>query len=403
MSILDINRKIVIDNSIVDAEYHSHQASTTNFNHNDEMRISIEGERPTLPSLSYLEIKGKVTKEDGTKSSDVMKLVNNGLAHIFSEIRYELNGITIDSTTKVGVTSTIKGVCSFSPNQVRRLQSAGWIPEGAEKKFPMTDDHEFTINLPLSTLLGFAEDYKKVILNIRQELVLIRSSSDYNALYHATEKGKITIDRILWKVPHIVPSLKNELILSDYIKKQTDIHIAFRTWELHSRAGLPVSNRHSWNIKSVRKSQSPLYVILAFQTGRDGNMSKDTGNFDKGGFQSIRVFLNSVKRPYDTMDVNLVTYRPGPIYDMYANFQRSYYDKEPEPLAMFEKFCSAYPFVVVDCSKQPENIAFQTQSVNVRVEFDTNGNISADTTVYCLLIYEKHFTYNPLTKYVNQL
>lgn len=132
-------------------------------------------------------------------------------------------------------------------------------------------------------------------------------------------------------------------------------------------------------------------------------MEKVTSNFDKGGFNDIRVFLNSVKRPYSSQDVNLYKYVVGPLYDMFVNFQRSYYGKEPEPAIPLEKFISAYPIVVVDCSKQPENIAFQTQSVNIRIEFDTNSSLGEDTTAYCLLIYEKHFTYNALTKYVNQV
>lgn len=403
MSILGINEKVIIDNSIVDAEFHSHQSSTTNFNYNDEMRISIEGDRPTLPHLSYIEVRGRVKKEDGTEAPNNMSFVNNGLAHLFSEIRYELNGIPIDSTTKVGIASTIKGLLSYTRNQVVKLQNAGWIPLHNEKTLPFAADNSFTVCLPLNMLLGFAEDYKKIILNMRQELVLIRSSSDSNALYHATEKGKVIIDRILWRIPHIVPSLKNELFLSDYMKKQTDTHIAFRSWELHTKTGLPATTKHSWNIKSVRKSQSPQYVILAFQSSRDGDIKKDTSHFDKANFNNIRVYLNSIKRPYDNLDVDLDKYQVGQLYEMYADFQRSYYGKESEPIIPMEKFCSAYPMIVVDCSKQPENIAFQTQTVNVRLEFDTNKALPDNTVAYCLLIYEKHFTYNALTKYVNQL
>ena len=406
MSILDIQDKFLIDNSIVDAEYHSHQSSNTVFDYNDEIRISVEGDRPTLPSKSYLYVEGQVVNAADSKPIKTVKFVNNGVTHLFSEIRYEINGITIDSTSKPGPTSTIKGYISHTPTQAIKLQNAGWKPDeiiSSVSALPYNDDGTFRVCIPLSALLGFAEDYKKIILNIRQELVLIRSSSDDNALFHATDKGKVVIRRLLWKLPHIVANLQEELALSKYIERNIDTHVAFRSWELHTLKDIPRTTSLSWNIKSVKKSQSPLYVILAFQAGRDGKLAQDTSHYDDIYLTNVRVFLNSIKYPYDNLNENIGKHELCTLYDMYARFQESYYEKESEPLLSLEKFSSRAPIVVIDCSKQPESIAYQTQSVNVRVELDAHANIKNDVTAFCLLIYERQFTYNALTKYVKPL
>lgn len=94
-------------------------------------------------------------KSDGSAPEKATKFTNNGLAHLFNEIRYEINGIAVDSIIKVDSTSTIKGIMSFTPHQVRRLQYAGWIPSDVTNKLPFTDSGEFTVCLPLDTLMVF--------------------------------------------------------------------------------------------------------------------------------------------------------------------------------------------------------------------------------------------------------
>lgn len=402
-NIFDVTEKPIVDNSIVDLQYHTHQSNTTSFNYNDEMRISVEGDRLTLPSLSHLYIEGRVLDKEN-HGSKTAKFVNNGLAHIFSEIRYEINGIPIDTCTKVGITSTLKGILSYTPNQVKKLENATWKLPG-DTALPRANDGSFNATLPLATLLGFAEDYKKVILNIRQELVLIRSNTDSDALFNATAAAndKIVIDKLYWRIPHVVPNLQKELALTKYMEKNVDTTVPFRSWELHTLTGLPNTKIHSWNIKSVKKSQSPLYVILAFQANRAGKLEKDTSHFEHCDVNNIRVYLNSIKYPYDNLNINFDGEKYSTLYDMYADFQRSYYGVEPEPLLGPEIYKKESPVMVIDCSKQPENIAYQSQAINVRIEFETNTNLPDNTIAYCLLLYERKFAYNALTKYVKQL
>jgi len=48
------------------------------------------------------------------------------MAYLFSEIRYELNGIEIDRTRHLGVTSDLKNYLSIKQNQDHLLENSGW-------------------------------------------------------------------------------------------------------------------------------------------------------------------------------------------------------------------------------------------------------------------------------------
>jgi len=104
-------------------------------------------------------------------------LGNNCVAFMFDEIRYELNGVEINRTRNVEITSSIKNYISLTYDKALIMRNAGWniastIPE-----------RYLNFCVPLNTLLGFCEDHKRVIVNLAcHELILIRTRSNNNCL-----------------------------------------------------------------------------------------------------------------------------------------------------------------------------------------------------------------------------
>lgn len=130
MDILNVTEKIKTDNSIVSYEFRSHQPfGSSSFDNNDEIRISVpEIDNYTVPGESYLYIEGSVRKVegDGKVASATAKLVNNPVAFMFSDIRYLMNRVQVDSARNLGVTSCMKGYFSYSRNKITKLENAGW-------------------------------------------------------------------------------------------------------------------------------------------------------------------------------------------------------------------------------------------------------------------------------------
>jgi hypothetical protein len=83
--------------------------------------------------------------------------VNNGILDLFSDIRLEVNGRTIDTNIKPGLTSTMKGIVSFNASESLKYQNAGWFPTSDSK---IAENGKFNACIPLKMIFGFAEDYK---------------------------------------------------------------------------------------------------------------------------------------------------------------------------------------------------------------------------------------------------
>lgn len=53
-------------------------------------------------------------------------------------------------------------------------------------------------------LFGIAEDYKKIIVNARHELILTRARNDVNAILQtAEEQVKVSVNKIEWLLPNV--------------------------------------------------------------------------------------------------------------------------------------------------------------------------------------------------------
>ncbi|XP_025407443.1 uncharacterized protein LOC112681399 [Sipha flava] len=232
----------------------------------------------TLPCESYIYVEKKVSKpKDVGQGIGDIKFTNNGLAFLFSELRYELNGVEIQKLKYLGISSCLKGYCSYTPNDLNELQNGAWdinMTEEDNKDF-MTEN-KFSGCIPLKHLFGFCEDYKKILLNCNQQLILNRASKDFDALYvtgvgakeNIEKNKKVTLDlqKIIWKMPIVRVSDIEKLKLLKVLDSRKTLSCAFRSWDLREYPVLPQNTSHSWTVKSSNLLEKPRFAIIGFQT-----------------------------------------------------------------------------------------------------------------------------------------
>lgn len=397
---LKVNENVFIDNSIVNYEYHTHQPYTaTTYNLNDEIRIPIQTQDLyTLPSESYIYIEGQVVKKSDGKGGDTLVSLNNGIAFLFEEIRYELGGTVIDQIRNPGITSTLKSYVSYTKDQYRKLQNAGFCFDERPKILNKTG--HFSVCVPLKCLLGFAEDFQKIIMNVRQELVLIRSNTDVHSFVNTSSVGKdepkVIIEKIAWRMPHVNVSDVEKLRLLKYLETNKDLTIAFRTWELQYLPTVPENTQNTWTVKSSSYIEKPRMIIFALQTNRKNTLNRDTSLFDSCSLRNVKVYLNAETYPYDNLNIDWEKNHWSVLYEMYAQFQKSYYYKsDGDPLLSPSDFKHSAPIVVIDCSHQNENL--KSGNIDLRIEFETSNPIPEKTAAFCIILHDRTVKYNPLS------
>lgn len=398
---LDVTGKSHIDDSIIKITNHSYVPyNTLSINNSDEIRISINNQDLlTLPCKSYLYIRGEI------ENYDKGHFINNAFAFLFDEIKYEVAGKEIDIIRNPGISGLMKILCSN--NKSVKLSNAGVDTDENLKQFHK--EGIFSACLPLEMLMGVFEDFNKVLVNVKQELILKRSKNDLNCILTTSDAPttgvdvipKITLKSIQWVMPHVLPSDKERLQLQKLLLQNKNLQIAFRSLELHELPSYPNTNRHTWSVKSSSQLESPRYIIFGFQTNRDNKARKRSDQFDHCKLKNLKVFLNSEYYPYSDLNLNFSKGDVSKAYEMLIRFRESYYNTYPDPFIGRSDFINKYPLIVIDCSRQNE--AIKEGIIDIKLEIENHENVPANTSAYCLIIHDKIFEYNPLTNEINKL
>ncbi|XP_011859132.1 PREDICTED: uncharacterized protein LOC105556648 [Vollenhovia emeryi] len=369
--ILNIGKEPIFDDHIVKIETHTYNPfANTIFGNSGEIRIPIQQQDLyTLPHESFLYIEGKLTTAKRIEGSDVI-LGNNCVAFIFDEIRYELDGVEIDQ--------------------------CGWDVSN-------NGEGNFNSCVPLSMLLGFCEDYKRVVINARHELILIRSRNDNNCLFGPiTLEPQLEIFKIQWQMPHVLLNEVNKLSMLRALESGQYLNMGFRSWDLYEFPLLQQTTKHSWAIKTATQLEKPRCVIFALQTNRKNIMSENVSQFNHCKLSNVKLYLNSECYPYDDMNLDFDKSKWSSLYDAFLRFRKRYCGNDDlTPGLTVDNFLEYGPFVTIDCSRQNESV--KSATVDVRLEFECKENVQANTTAYCFLIHDRVVQYNPLTNVVRKI
>ncbi|XP_014486019.1 PREDICTED: uncharacterized protein LOC106750293 [Dinoponera quadriceps] len=410
MDILYIGDEPIFDDRIVKIETHTYNpyASAT-FGYSDEIRIPIQQQDLyTLPCESFLYIEEHIVEDidaDRDEQQWRCELVNNCVAFMFDEIRYELDGVEIDRNRNVGITSTIKSYASMTTERSKRLKNAGWNVHSINNAIRLTDNlRNFNFCVPLNMFLGFCEDYKRIMINAHHELVLICARNDVDSIIaQSTSKNpKLTLLKVQWRMPHVVLNDLNKLSLLHTLESGRYLSMTFRSWDLYEFPLLQTSTKHSWAVKAAGQLEKPRYVIFVLQTGRRGVPTADVSKFDDYKLSNVKLYLNSEFYPYDDMNLDFENNRFALLHDMYAKFRKTYYGREIADVYLpIDKFLQLSPITVIDCSRQNESI--KSGTVDVRLEFECKRDVPAKITAFCLIIHDRVVEYNPLTNVVRKI
>ncbi|XP_044740089.1 uncharacterized protein LOC123301416 [Chrysoperla carnea] len=250
-------------------------------------------------------------------------------------------------------------------------------------------------------ILGFAEDYTKIIPNVKHELILNRARNDLNSIISPTDDMKFEITKLQWHVPHVQLQDEQKLLLYKFINSGKSIKMSFRSWDMYEYPVLPTTTHQVWAVKSSTRLEKARYVIFALQTNRRNLKEKDASRFDHCNLTDIKVFLNSDVYPYSDLNIDFQNNRFAILYDMYSKFQESYYKTNSQPLLTPAQFKEIAPIALINCSHQMDEI--KIGPVDLKIEFKCKSNIKPNTSAYCLILHDRIVEYNPLTNDVKRL
>lgn len=398
-SILQIKKLSDRDDYITSQQYHTYTPYTPSYNHNDEVRIAIQSQDLyVLPSESYLHIEFTIQRRDGVDAQAAIAAQFSYLflGHLFSEMRYELNGFEIDRCRSPGTTSLMKCLVA---TKLTDKYAFGLYALNSHQNIQLGT---YRMILPLRFVFGFCEDFSKIVLNSKHELILIRNRSDLNLFTSNVDNISFRVDKIHWKMPHISLSDGAKLSLLKTLDRKDDIPITFRSWDLYELPVIPQTTRHNWSVKTTTQMTKPRYVIVGFQTNKNFVVGNNISHFDNCNISDVKLHINNERYPYDNLNLNFDEMSYHELYLMFLKIQQSYYNGTSafNPFELDFASFRERPLFAFDCSRSDESI--KSGMVDVRVEIHARENIPALTSAYCLIIHDNLIRYSPFSSIVHR-
>lgn len=400
MEILNINAPVIEDESITRFEYHNVVPYSSNaYNNNDEIRFKIhQQDIISLPCESRLFFEGTLASAEALVPGD--GLVNNAMAHLFSEIRFELNGVVVDRVRNPGITSLMKNLASFSTHDMVRMGNSSFAID-----YPQ--DEKFSFCVPLKTLSGFFEDYQKVLVHASQELILVRSRTDTNAYVDTVgdKNIELTLNIIQWQVPFLSVNDSYRLNLLNVLQQKRPLQIGFRSWQLYEYPNIShTTSSISWPVRLSSATEKPRFLIVGFQTDRKDKLKVSASRFDTCDIRQMRLFVGSECYPYVPLTADFNNKQFAVLYENFLNFRKKYYQypfDNSGTIVTRKEFSDTYPLWIIDCSHQSEVV--KVGAVDVRLDIDSTKNFPQNTTAYCLILSDSLFEYIPFLGLVRQM
>ena len=128
-------------------------------------------------------------------------------------------------------------------------------------------------------------------------------NDDEDAIFrdNGADIGKITLNKISWFMPHVMPADKEKMELYKIIEREEKLPVGYRMIQCDS-VSVPPTTSFSW-LSFKSSPEVPRFIIVGFQTDKSGSQEQNPSIFNNVNVRNIYVTLNSNK--YPAFDYNI--------------------------------------------------------------------------------------------------
>ena len=390
-SIFRITEPLLTDTSIDrydDIEYEPVAGTNLNASGQD-IRLCIQTQDIfTHPHKSYLIIEGRLTKVNGSLYADdnLISITNNAMMHLFKRIRYDISGHEIENLVHPGQATTMLGLLKY-PDDFSKSKglNQSWYKDTSDLAnannigFKIRRDYiiknsnpkgSFSFKVPLKHIFGFCEDYDKVVYGFKHELTLTRND-DNDAIFKAgaVDRGKITLSKISWFMPHVMPADREKTELYKIIERKEKLPVGYRMIQCDSATIPQNTTSFSWRLSVKSSPEVPRFIIVGFQINKSGDQNENPSIFNNVNVNNIYATLNSMRYPTADYNASFPETKFSRVYGDAAVFRNKFYNMDDlvsNPNITPSDYRSLFPIFLLDVSKQSEKLKYSTTDIQIR-------------------------------------
>ena len=222
----------------------------------------------------------------------------------------------------------------------------------------------------------------------------MRKSND-DAIFrdNAAADGKITLDKVSWFMPHVLPADAEKIQLYKTIESKATLPVAYRMRQCDA-ISVPQSTSFTWRLSVKSSPEKPRYIIVGFQTGKDGDQENNPSIFDNVDVSNMYATLNSTRYPVVDYNISFPKQQLSRAYGEAAAIRSTFYhmDELVSNLNITPAdYKSLYPLFVFDVSKQSERLKTSVTDIQIKTQF--NVNVPVGTEAFAIVISDRQVNF----------
>ena len=146
-------------------------------------------------------------------------------------------------------------------------------------------------------IFRFCEDYDMIVYGLKYNLSLVRKTDD-EAIFRgaAAGAGKVSLDKISWFMPHVISADAEKFSFYKTIESKVKVPVEYRTMQC-DMLSVSESTNFTWRLSVKTAPEKPRFVIVGFQTAKDGDQTKNASYLNHVNLRNACVMLNSDRYP----------------------------------------------------------------------------------------------------------
>ena len=188
---------------------------------------------------------------------------------------------------------------------------------------------------------------------------------------------------------HIIPADAEKFRFTSIVK----LPVAYRTRQC-DMLSVPESTSFTWRLSVKTAPKKLRFIIVGFQTAKDGDRTKNPSTFDHVNLRNAYVMLNSDRYPAVDYHLSFSNHKFSRVYGDAALFGVKFFGAD-ELITLSNitpsDYNTLYPLSTFNVSKQKEKL--KSSVVDIQINANFTENVTANTKAFVLVISDKMLSF----------
>ena len=156
---------------------------------------------------------------------------------------------------------------------------------------------------------------------------------------------------------------------------------------------VPETTSFTWRLSAKTSPEKLRFIIVGFQTAKDGDQTKNSSTFDHVNLKNAYVTQNSDQYPAVDYNLSFANQTFSRVYGDAALFGVKFFGMDElitQSNITPSDYKTLYPLLTLDVSKQKEKLK---SSVDIQIKENFTENVPANKRAFALVISDKMLSF----------